>query len=100
MDLSKLKYNRKPVTFEDVSNEVHFDKVKEAITDDLAFRDSMDLWGLKKDPKHPFSKIILSADTLDQYFVYINSDGFEFLINTEGYNYMRYAIRVTYGPDA
>lgn len=99
MDLSKLKYNRKPVTFEDVTREVHFDKVKEAVTDDLPFYESMDLFGTSKDPNKPFTQKIILPD-MPQYFVYINNEGFEFIINNEGYDYMRYAIRVSYGPDA
>ena len=99
MDLSKLDYNRKPVDQKEVTNSILNDDIGKEVLDGLIIRNSLDLWGLDVDPPKPFTKSILLHESLPQFFIFCDSDGRDYLIDRQGYNYMRYVIRISYGPN-
>jgi len=87
-----IVYERKPVREKDVTRVI----ARKVIP--LFFRkivyNSESLFGMDKDPAFLFTTEFPYPSLVERYFVYESGTGDEYFVSTEGYNYMRYVVRL------
>lgn len=91
-DFDNIKFERKPVNFCDVKKTVDVDKIPDIFL--RIFHDCHSLFGMDEDPAYLFTKEFPYPASVDKYFTYHATNGDRYFVNTEGYNYMRYVVRI------
>jgi len=87
-----IVYDRKPVHEKDVTRAVNR-KIIPIFFRNIVY-DCESLFAMDRDPVFLFTTEFPYPSSVERYFVYKTKGGKEYFVSTEGYNYMRYVVRL------